>query len=118
MSNKLLIYVGAGETFSAGAVDGVVRLLAGWTVTRLGPGIGALEQYLCAKEAQDLTVRLSADGETITIDGHLQPLSAELALSLQSAFSQPLRMTDMDYSFDLPLRDFGSSEELVSALTS
>jgi hypothetical protein len=118
MSNQVLIFIGRHQTFDVETVDHTLMSLSGWVVERLGPGIGALRQYLCTQEPRELMVRVSSDAETITIDGFFDMTSAALALSLQSALSSPLRVTDMGYNFDLLLGDFASAGELLSAASS
>ncbi|WP_093400832.1 hypothetical protein [Sphingomonas sp. OK281] len=115
MSDKILIFLGPNEAFDPVAVERAITSLADWTVTQTGPGIGAVSQYLCARDDSELIVRLSADVETVTVDGYLERPAALFVLAFQSGISNPLRITDMGYNFDLSLRDFTDAEGLQAA---
>jgi hypothetical protein len=117
MSNKLLIFIGPDQAFDVGAVDQIIGSLSDYAITRLGAGIGAVQQYLIAQGSEELIVRISVDTETVTIDGPVGYLSAELALSLQAGLSCPIRIIDMGYNFDLPIGEFASAEALLSAMS-
>lgn len=118
MSNKLLIFIGEDQAFDVDAVDRVLTSLVGWSVDRLGPGIGALQQYICVRNQREVMVRISTDAETVVIDGHLDASSADLALLLQNGLPNQLRMTDMAYNFDLALGDYATAQKLVAAMPS
>ena len=117
MSNKLLIFIGPGQAFGIEAVDQIIGSLSGCRITRMGAGIGAIQQYLIVQESDELIVRISPDMETVTIDGPLGNLSALLALSLQAGLPFPIRITDMGYNFDLPIGEFSSAEALLLAMS-
>lgn len=118
MSNKLLIYIDQDHAFDARAVDAAVTSLSDWNVDRLGPGIGAIQQYLCTQGNCELMLRISDDVQTVTIDGHPDASRATLALLLETACPNRLRMTDMGFNFDLKLGDYASAEELLAAISS
>tara|TARA_R110002051_G_scaffold255377_2_gene314492 strand:- start:155 stop:511 length:357 start_codon:yes stop_codon:yes gene_type:complete len=118
MANKLLIFIGEKQAFDVDALDRALSSIPRWTVALHGPAIGARSEYLCVQDPlHELIVRISPDAETVTIDGDFDT-SLAFALALQTALPTPLRMIDMGYNFDLALTEFGSSEELRSALAS
>jgi hypothetical protein len=117
MSNKLLIFIGPDQAFDISAVDHIIGSLSGCAITRLGAGIGAAQQYLIVQGSDERIVRISSDMETVTIDGSVGLLPAVLALSLQAGLSCPIRITDMGYNIDLPIGEFASAEELLSAMS-
>ena len=116
MSNKLLIFIGPDQAFDIGAVDQIIGSLPDCAITKLGAGIGAVQQYLIAQGSDELIVRIATDMETVTIDGPVGNLSADFALTLQAGLSFPIRIIDMGYNFDLPIGAFGSAEALLSAM--
>ncbi|MEG3149545.1 hypothetical protein U1769_06560 [Sphingomonas sp. ZT3P38] len=118
MSNKLLIFIRPDQAFDIGAVDQIIGSLSGYAITRLGAGIGAVQQYVIAQGSEERIVRVGADMETVTIDGPVGYLPAKLALSLQAGLPLPIRITDMGYNFDLPIGEFASAEALLSAMSS
>lgn len=115
MSDKILIIIGPNEAFDPVAVEGAITSLPDWSVAQIGPDIGAVSQYLCVRDDTELIVGLSADAETVTVNGCLERAAALFALAFQSGISSPLRITDMGYNFDLPLRDFTNAEGLQAA---
>lgn len=115
MSDKILIFLGPNEAFDPAAVEQAIMSLADWTVIEIGPGIGAVSQYRCVRDDIELIVRLSADAETVTVNGYLERPAALFALAFQSGISSPLRITDMGYNFDLSLREFTDAEGLQAA---
>jgi len=111
-------FIGPQQAWDIGTVDGIIGSLSDFAVTRLGAGIGAVQQYSLAQGAGELIVRIGSDAETVTIDGQVGHPSAMVALSLQAGLSVPIRITDMGYNFDLPIGEFGSAEALLSAMSS
>ena len=118
MSNKLLIFIGADQVFNIGAVDQIIGSLSDCNITRLGAGIGAIQQYLISQGSEELIVRVGADMDAVMIDGPVGYLSAKLALWLQAGLPLPIRITDMGYNFDLPIGEFASAQALLSAMSS
>ena len=59
---------------------------------------------------------MSREAETITVEG-LGDESLEFALELQKSSSVPLHAIDLDYSFNVNLRDFNSVIELKNVIS-
>jgi hypothetical protein len=61
-------------------------------------------------------VRLSDNLETLSLSG-TSDAALCAALTLQNNLQGPLHIIDLDYSFDLVLKDFKDIEELKNAIT-
>lgn len=115
MLDKILIFLGHNEDFDPFSVERAVTSLTDWTVTQTRTGIGAVTQYLCVRGDIELVILLSADAETVTVNGYLELPAALFALAFQSGISSPIRITDIVYKFYLSLRAFNDAEGLQAA---
>lgn len=113
--SKLLIYIGEKIKFDVDQVKRAISKIDGVRHARSGNFIGAI--YECEYELDGATtvVRISEDVETLTVEG-LGEEALDFALKLQSHLPVPLRAIDMDYTFDLPLSDFQSTDQLRQAM--
>jgi len=112
--NKLLIYIGENEEFDVAATIGAISSMPGVSNARSGTFIGAIFECEYAANGRSTIVRMSPELETITAEGFGDE-SLAFALELQRRLSIPLRATDMDYTFDVALRDFGCVSDLREA---
>jgi hypothetical protein len=108
--NKLLIFVGKDKKFDVPATVRIIESVEGVTESRTGDFIGAIFECKFTYDGRSTVVRLSKDVETITADG-LGDESLQFALLLQASLQVDLRVTDMNYAFDLRLRDVESLRE-------
>ena len=109
--NKLLIFVGEDMKFDVPTTIKTIESLQGVTESRTGDFIGAVFECTFAHEGRSTVVRLSKDLETITADG-LGDESFRFALLLQALLPGELRVTDMNYAFDVRLTDVESVQDL------
>lgn len=109
--NKLLIFAGKDKKFDVPATVKAIESLRGVTESRVGDFIGAVFECKFTDEGRSTIVRLSKDLETITANG-LGNESLLFALLLQSMLPIELRVTDMNYAFDLSLSDVESVQDL------
>lgn len=109
--HALLIYIGEGQTFDPEKLRRNLERIPGVS------GIGGTEfsryvvgcRYEFGGDSTDLRVEQDAP-ETIVIDG-AGDASLNLALELQKCEQRLLRVTDLGYSFDLPLWNIFSVDE-------
>jgi hypothetical protein len=109
--NKLLIFVGKDKRFDFPTTIKTIESLQGVTESRTGDLIGAVFECTFVHEGRSTVVRLSKDLETITADG-LGDESFRFALLLQALLPGELRVTDMNYAFDVRLADVESVQDL------
>jgi len=113
--SKLLIYIGKDQAFDPeDAVQAILRL-DGIENAHRGKFIGAVFECTYAFNGQSTIIRLSEDLETVTAEG-LGPESMEFAVKFQKSLRKPLRVIDMDYSFDLALEDYSTGADLMAAV--
>lgn len=112
---KLLLYYPDNRQFAVEPIQRIFQSENGFQSVRFNEPGGAIIEadYI---EGQDSTiVGLSGNRETISLSGTSDaPLRA--ALILQRHLRGPLRIIDLDYSFDLALGDFTGIEELRTAI--
>ncbi|PRC92385.1 hypothetical protein [Solimicrobium silvestre] len=115
MSSKLLIYIGENEKFDVARTTEVISSIVGTSDAKLENFIGAI--FECNYTFQDRTtiVRISEELKTVTVEG-LGVESLNFALEFQRMMSCALHAIDMEYSFDVDLRNFQSIEDLMSAI--
>ncbi len=114
--SKLLIYIGENEKFDVEVAITAISSMHGVSNPRRGNFIGAIFECEFAVNGRKTIVRMSPELETITAEG-LGDESLAFALELQRRLSIPLRAIDMDYSFNVALRDFSSVSDLRKAIS-
>lgn len=113
--NKLLIYIGENVKFDVEHTKRAIAKIDGVHDSRSGSFIGATFECEYDFGGETTVVRMSEDGETVTVEG-LGNEALDFALKLQALLSEPLRIIDLDYTFDLPLTDFESTTQLRAAM--
>jgi hypothetical protein len=112
---SLLLFNANKRPFTVEALQGIFESVAGFGEVRYDSPIGIPIEadYV---EGDDFTmVELSPERDTISISGTTDAaLSA--ALIVQRHLDVPLRIIDLDYSFDLSLQEFSNIEELRAAI--
>ena len=77
----------------------------------IGSGIGCKFNW----NGDKTIARLAGDSKAITIHG-TGKASQQMALEIQRRYPQPLRVTDLDYGFDLFVGEIGSVEEFTKKI--
>jgi hypothetical protein len=112
---SLLLFSADKRRFTVEALQGIFKSVIGFGEIRYNTPVGTpIEADFL--EGDDFTmVELSPEGDTISISGTTDAaLSA--ALIVQRHLAVPLRIIDLDYSFDLSLHEFSNVEELRAAI--
>jgi hypothetical protein len=112
--SKLLIYIGEHERFDLQETIAAITSIEGVTNARQGAFIGAVFDCNFSYRGRTTVVRLSDSLKTVTAEG-LGDESMEFAVRLQKALPTPMRVIDLDYSFDVALSDFSTGDELLLA---
>lgn len=113
--SKLLIYIGEKQAFDLEKSIQAITSLAHVTNARRGRFIGAVFECEFTFEGATTIVRISDDIETVTVEG-LGREATEFAVRFQQSLRTPLRVIDMEYSFDLGLSEFSSGADLSRAI--
>jgi hypothetical protein len=112
---SLLLFNTNKQPFTIEAIQRIFESVRGFGNPRHNTPVGTPIEadYV---EGDDFTmVELSPDYDTISISGTTDAaLSA--ALILQRQLDIPLRIIDLDYSFDLPLQSFATVDALRAAI--
>lgn len=109
--NKLLIYVGEGKLFDFESTVVTISSIGGVTNPRTGTFVGAIFECEYVRSGLNTIVRISPELETIVLEG-LDDNSLEFAIRLQERSSADLHATDMNYSFNVSLKQVGTVAEL------
>lgn len=112
----LILYIGEGVRFDREAVSAALHSVRG-TYDHKENTLGSLLECRFDWADDSTIVRLTEDQESISLSGS-GDASLKLALELQASVGQPLRLVDSDYSFDLPLSEVSSVEDLRSRMSS
>ncbi len=113
---KLLIYIGEDQKFDIDTTISNIMSLKGVSNAKKGNFVGAIFECEYESNGRNTIVRMSPEAETITAEG-LGDESLEFALELQKSSSVPLHAIDLDYNFNVDLRDFNSVTELKNAIS-
>lgn len=111
---KLLIYIVENQKFDVEMAIDAITAMNGTTKARRGNFIGAIFECAYRYAGVNTVIRISEDAETITAEG-LHPSTLSFAIELQRALSVDLNATDMEYSFNVALRDFQTLAQLEQA---
>lgn len=114
--SKLLIYIGENKKFDVDATINAITSISGVSKARKGNFIGAIFECEYTYAGLNTIIRISPEAEMVTVEG-LGDDSLSFALELQWALSVDLSAIDMNYNFDVALRDFESVEELRHAIS-
>jgi hypothetical protein len=112
---KLLIFIGENQEFDVEMTIGTISAMSNVTKSRRGEFIGAVFECEYNYEGTSTVVRLSQKAQTITAEG-LGTCALSFAIELQKALEVDLRAIDLEYSFDVALRDFQTVEQLERAV--
>jgi hypothetical protein len=112
---KLLIFIGEGQKFEVDATIDAIVSMAGTTKAKRGDFIGALFECEYRYAEESTVIRISPDAETVTVEG-LGTSSLSFAVELQKVATVDLHAIDLDYSFNVELRDFQTVESLARAV--
>jgi hypothetical protein len=113
--SKLLIYIGEKQIFDLERTIQAIMSIEGVSNARRGRFIGAVFECEYTFGGENTIARISEDMETVTVEG-LGRDATEFAVRFQQQLGMPLRVIDMEYSFDLHLSDFASGEELSRSI--
>lgn len=102
---KLLIFIGENQKFDVEMTIDAISAMSSVTKARRGEFIGAVFECEYVYPGTSTVVRLSREAETVSAKG-LDTCALSFAIELQKALSVDLRAIDMEYSFDVALRDF------------
>lgn len=109
---QLLIFIGEDQRFDVSATIDAIISLDGTTNAKQGNFIGSIFECEYRFAAERTVIRISPDAETITAEG-LHRSSLAFAVKLQKAVTVDLHAIDMEYSFNVALRDFPTVESLA-----
>jgi hypothetical protein len=115
--SKLLIYIGENEKFDFENTVSTISSISGVANPRTGKFIGAIFECEYTRGGLSTIVRISPELETITVDG-VDDNSLEFAIEFQKRMSVELHAIDMDYSFNVPLKDLSTVSEFKRAIRS
>jgi hypothetical protein len=113
---KLLIFIEENQRFDVELTIGAIVAMKGARNAKRGNLIGAVFEceYSCAGTIT--VIRLSKEAETVTAEA-LDTCALSFALELQRALAVDLHAIDMEYSFNVALRDFQTVEQLRQAVS-
>ncbi len=113
---RLLLFNSDSRPFVVDAIRHIVQSVAGFRDGCFDESCGALIQAMYYDGEDDWTlVHLSSNGETISLSGD-SDAALKAALTFQQGLPTPLRIIDLDYSFDLVLSHYKGVEELRRAM--
>lgn len=112
---KLLIFIGEGQKFEVDSTIDAIVSMAGTTKAKRGNFIGAVFECEYRYAGESTVIRISCDAETVTAEG-LHTCSLSFAVELQKLTAVDLHAIDLDYSFNVALRDFQTVESLARAV--
>jgi len=112
--SKLLIYIGEKQHFELEPTVRAITEIEGVSNVRREKFVGAVFECNYSYAGRVTVVRISADLETVTVEG-LGEESMDFAVKFQQSMTIPLHIIDIDYSFNLNLSEFKSGAELMSA---
>lgn len=107
----LLLFIGENEKFALNQISSILPVIPGIHNLKEGNFVCSILECEFAYENDFTLIRLSDDLETISISG-AGDASLKIALEIQKRYPKPIRLIDLDYSFDLVLEKIGSVSEL------
>jgi hypothetical protein len=112
----LLLYNDENRPFAADVIRNVFKSEKGFQDVRSEGLVGSVVEADYVDGRDSTIVRLSDNLETISLSG-TSDTAIRAALALQGHLQEPLHIIDLDYSFDLVLKDFAGIDELRSAIS-
>lgn len=112
---KLLIFIGENQKFDVEVTINAIVAMSGTMKARRGNFIGAIFECEYGYAGTNTVIRMSEEAETITAEG-LHPCSLYFAIELQKTLAVDLNAVDMEFSFNVALRDFQTVEQLEQAI--
>ena len=112
---SLLLFSADKRLFAVESLQGIFKSVTGFGEIRYTTPVGTPIEadYV---EGDDFTmVELSPERDTISISGTTDA-ALKAALIVQRHLDVPVRIIDLDYSFDLSLEEFTNIEELRAAI--
>jgi hypothetical protein len=113
--NNLLLFDSTGQAIPLAAVRAVFELETGFSSIRYDTPAGTRAEAQYEDGDGSTTVRLSGNCQRISLSG-VSNTALRVALVLQSHLRTPLRIVDMDYTFDLILSEYATLEDLIAAI--
>lgn len=110
-----LLYTQDSRPFAVDAIQQIFQSENRFYDVRFNEPGGAAIEADYVEENDSTIVRLSGNLETMSLSG-TSDAALRVALILQRRLQAPLRIIDLDYSFDLALEDFRTVEELRTAI--
>lgn len=114
--NILILYIGESVRFDQDEVRRALQSVPGTHSFREGT-VGTVFECQYDFDLDKTIVRLLEDHQSISIAGS-GDASLKIAVELQARVSSPLRLVDSDYSFDIPLSEATSIEQIRSRMVS
>ena len=111
----LLLFSADKRSLTVEALEGVFRSDKGFGEIRYDTPAGIPIEADYADGNDFTMVELSPEGDAISISGTTDA-ALNAALIVQRHLQIPLRIIDLDYSFDLSLQEFTSVEQLRDAI--
>lgn len=108
--SKLLIYIGENEKFDFDSTVAAISSIDGVNNPKVGKFIGAIFECEYTNGGLSTIVRISPELETITVEG-LDDNSLEFAIEFQKRTAMELHAIDMDYSFNVSLKNIATVPE-------
>ncbi len=112
---SLLLFNTDKRPFTVEAIQRIFKSVPGFGEIRYNTPVGTPIEANYVEDDDFTLVDLSVECDTISISGTTNA-ALRAALILQRHLDAPLRIIDLDYSFDLVLRNFSNVEELRAAI--
>jgi hypothetical protein len=112
---SLLLFNSDDQPFAVEVIQRIFQSESGFGEVRYNTPVGSPIEADYVENKDFTVVEVSGNRATISISGTTDA-ALRAALILQSRLDAPLRIIDLDYSFDLELRNFANIEELRTAM--
>jgi hypothetical protein len=113
--NHLIVFRDDQGSFEPDEVRRILENIPGTRDLKETAGIGSGIGYEFAFNGDKTFVRLAKDFLAMTIHGTGEA-SQQAALEIQRRHGEPLRVTDLDYGFDLPLSQISSVQDFTKKI--
>ena len=107
----LLVFLGEGLIFNIDKIIEILTNLSGVTEIRRNPGPETIVEVDYYDEIGTSIIRLNGEADTISFTWHSDSAVAA-ALAIQKQYGEPMRMIDMDYSFDIVLSESSTIDSI------
>ena len=112
---SLLLFSDDMRLFTVESLQDVFRSVKGFGDVRYNTPVGIPIEAKYSEGEEFTIVDLRPKRNAISISG-MTDAALNAALIVQRHLGIPLRIIDLDYSFDLPLQDFATVEQLRAAI--